>query len=146
MGALFWRSKKIRQRPILLWGWLCGPRVSREAGCVDPVCLVGLAVWTPCVLWGWLCGPRVSCGAGCVDPVCLVGLVPQNSWTKYETITHVSGWVVGDSRAWAATYHFSCNGWRLAPLCGKKSHDLCSYAKKHSGKGNTSSQSPVHVQ
>jgi hypothetical protein len=64
MGALFWRSKKIRQRPILLWGWLCGPRVSREAGCVDPVCLVGLAVWTPCVLWGWLCGPRVSCGAG----------------------------------------------------------------------------------
>ena len=72
--------------------------------------------------------------------------VATNSWTKYETIAHVSGWVVGGIRTWAATYHFSCNGWRLAPLRGNKGHDLCSYAKKHSGGGNTSSQNPVHVQ
>ena len=57
--------------------------------------------------------------------------VATNSWTKYETITHVSGWVVGESRAWAAKFHFSCNGWRLAPLRGNKGHDLCSYAKKN---------------
>jgi hypothetical protein len=56
--------------------------------------------------------------------------VATNSWTKYETITHVSGRVVGESRAWAATYHFSCNGWRLAPLRGNKRHDLRSYANK----------------
>ena len=47
-----------------LWGWLYAPRVSCGPCCMHPVCLVRVAVCTPCALWG----------AGCMHPVCLMGV------------------------------------------------------------------------
>ena len=47
-----------------LWGWLYAPRVSCGPCCTHPVCLVRVAVCTPCALRG----------AGCMHPVCLMGV------------------------------------------------------------------------
>ena len=51
--------------------------------------------------------------------------------------------MVGRGRAWAATHHFSCNGWKLALLCGNKGHDLCSYAKENIPRGATPPRMPL---
>ena len=56
----------------------------RTCGGVHPVCLVGLAVCTPCVLWGWLYAPRVPYGVLAVCTPCVL-------W----------GWLYG-SRVWIA--------------------------------------------
>ena len=54
-------------------GWLYAPRVSCGPCCMHPVCLVRVAVCTPCALWG----------AGCMHPVCLMGLAV---WVTRQSI------------------------------------------------------------
>ena len=41
---------ELNSTPCVLWGWLYVPRASCGGGCMYPVCLVGVAVRTPCVL------------------------------------------------------------------------------------------------
>ena len=55
-------------------------------GCMHPVCLVGLAVCTPCVLWRWLYAPRVpSCGGLAVCTPCVWGwLYGSRVWIANE--------------------------------------------------------------
>jgi hypothetical protein len=79
--------------PVCLVGLaVCTPCALWGAVCMHPVCLMGLAVWTPCVLCGWLCVSRVyslgkmvlKSGEGFSGRGGATQPAPQDTWGSYS--------------------------------------------------------------